>query len=146
MLQSVEHEGHVMLKFGVAAIVAALVVVSADRWAGQWFFELGSLLTTNEAYELIVANYAYKAFTWACLFAAVLIVTPEPSRNWPNALVCGLVLAVVLYQARELTIMTFANGQTPTFWWIATMVVFAPPLWLTWQWYKRLAGGVARSS
>jgi hypothetical protein len=56
-----------MLRFGVAAIVAALVVVSADRWAGQWFFEFGSLLTTNEAYELIVANYAYKAFTWACL-------------------------------------------------------------------------------
>jgi|GEM_PF-3124822 len=135
-----------MLRFGVAAIVAALVVVSSDRLADQWFFQLGSLLTSNEAYELIVANYAYKAFTWACLFAAVLVVTPEPYRNWPNALVCGLVLAVALYQARELTIMTFANGQTPTFWWIATLVVFALPLWLTWRWYKLAATGVGGSS
>jgi hypothetical protein len=139
-------QGMVMLRFGVAALVAAFVAISADKWAGQWFFELGSLLTTNEAYEMIVANYAYKAFTWACLFAAVLIATPEPSKRWPNALICGLVLAVALYQARELTILTFANGQTPTFWWAATMAVFALPLWLTWQWYKRVAAVAAGSS
>ncbi len=131
-----------MLKFAAAAIVAAFVVLFADRWAAQ-FYELGAMVTANDTDQMMVANIAYKAFTWACLFAAVLIVSPERSRNWPNALVCGLALAVALYQARELTGMTVANGQTILFWWISTLAVFALPLLLTWEWYKRVALGVS---
>ncbi len=53
-----------MLKFAAAAIVAAFVVLFADRWTAQ-FYELGAMVTANDTDQMIVANIAYKAFTWA---------------------------------------------------------------------------------
>jgi hypothetical protein len=129
-----------MLKFTVAALLGASLVLLADQYANEALFRLGSLLASDEAYAPHVTNYIYKLFMWACLFAAILVVTPKPKSNWPSAIVCGLILAVALYQGRELTVLTVANGQTQLFWWGSTLAVFAVPLFLTWKWYKRVIG------
>lgn len=127
-----------MIRFFAAAFFAALVVLGSDRYAGEVFFRLGSILASDFSGEMIAASYFYKAFTWACMFAVALVMTPEPKRNWPSAVVCGLALAVGLYQTREIALFTIANGQSVVFGWIAILALFAAPLWLTWEWYRRI--------
>jgi hypothetical protein len=109
-----------MLKFAAATIVAAVIVLAADRYAGELFFALGSRMA---------GHYAYQAFAWTCMIVAVLIATPMP-RRWPDAIVCGLVLAVALSLSREITLATVANGASIYVWWGAVLIVFALPFWL----------------
>lgn len=122
-----------MLKFGFAAMVAALIWLASDYFAGQLFFAFGSQ---------IAANYAYKMFGWACMSAAVWTVTPNPVRRWPTILICGLALTVVVFEARMITMLTIANGANTYLGWVEALVVFAVPAGLIWLWYERSSGSI----
>ncbi|MDZ4777888.1 MAG: hypothetical protein SGJ23_14005 [Alphaproteobacteria bacterium] len=117
-----------MLRFGVAAMLAAFVWLAADYYAGQFFFASSSQ---------IAANYAYKLFGWACMSAAVWIATPSPERRWPTILICGLALTVAAFEARMIALLTVASGANTFVGWIEALIAFALPAWLIWLWYKR---------
>ena len=114
-------------------MVAALVWLAADHYAGQFFLGFGSQFA---------ANYAYKVFGWACMSVAVLIATPTHARRWPTILICGLALTVAVFEARMITLLTVANGADTFLGWLEALIAFALPAWLIWLWYKRASGPI----
>ncbi len=81
-----------MARFSVATIVAAFILLWADGYGGEWLFAWTSPPATH---------FIYRAVAWACMCGAVLLVTRAP-YDWPNIIVCGLVLSVAFIFAREL--------------------------------------------
>jgi hypothetical protein len=120
-----------MLRFAVASIVAALVLVWADSPGGAWLFTWTSVPWTH---------FVYRAVAWACMFGGVMLVTPAP-RDWANAAVCGLLLSVAFIFAREITLFGSAALSVHDLYahWLAALSLFALLVWPIGIWYRRLA-------
>jgi hypothetical protein len=116
------------LRFAGAAMFAALIVLWADRVGG-------SLLPGPHLAS--VRYFAFKLFHWACMFGAVMLVTPA-RRYWATALMCALALTVASYMAMTLVAASNVFSFQLHLYWIAVLAVFALPLWPIWRWYDRL--------
>lgn len=119
-------------KFCGAAFAVALVAI----WV-EWN-PVDVLVDLAQGVQL-ATNLLYKAFVWACMFAAVMVVTPAP-RNWENALVCALLLTVALMQAYLVAMMGIPYFTVPLAHVISitALVLFALVLWPIWRWYSGL--------
>jgi hypothetical protein len=119
-------------------MVAALITLLCEMFASTWFFTLGFG-------SRVVAGLLFQALSWACMFGAVMLVTPT-RRSWASALMCGLALTVALHVTLYLSAFAIEAVNTafdspfniPYIAWIAALIVLPLPLWPIWRWYDGL--------
>jgi hypothetical protein len=126
-------------------MVAALIVLFGEMFANTWFFTLGFG-------SRVVAGLGFQVFSWACMFGAVMLVTPA-RRYWASALMCALALTVALHVTLFLAGLAEASANAtfnspdalniPYLAWIAALAVFPLPLWPIWRWYDGLMRALA---
>jgi hypothetical protein len=116
-----------MARFAAATMAAALILIWADGYGGEWLFAWTSPPATH---------IVYRAVAWTCMCGAVFLVTPAP-REWPNVIVCGLVLSVAFIFAREVPLYALTASGLHIYT-LAALVVFAPLMGLTGLWYRGL--------
>jgi hypothetical protein len=114
-------------RFASATMAAALILIWADGYGGEWVFAW----TSPPA-----SHFIYRAVAWASMCGAVFLVTPAP-REWPNIIVCGLVLSVAFIFGREVPLyaLTAFSRHIHT---LVALVVFALLMVATGLWYRSL--------